>query len=261
MNSFGAVERAIESEARRQIDRVRSGDDVVRETLTWDADRRRLRVIRAKETVRDYRYFVEPDLPALELTAGRIASIGEMLPESPADRFRRFREELGLSEYDAGVLTASRALADYFEEVVGQGADAKGAANWVMTEVLQWLNQNKAGIGEFPLSAARLGELVSLVEEGTISHALGRRVFERMLASDAGPAEIIEMEGLLQVRSEERLDAWAEEVLSENPGAADRVRKGDRRVLNFLMGKLMEKSAGRADPERAISMLRAKLTD
>ncbi len=261
MNSFGAVERAIESEARRQIDRVRSGDDVVRETLTWDADRRRPRVIRAKETVRDYRYFDEPDLPALELTAGRIASIGETLPESPVARARRFREDLGLSEYDAGVLTASRRLADYFEEVVRQRADAKGAANWIMTEVLQWLNRNEGGIGDFPLSAARLGELVSLVEEEKISHALARRVFERMLEHDASPAEIIEMEGLSQVRSEGRLHAWAEEVLRENPGAADRVRKGDPKVLNFLMGKLMEKSDGRADPERAMSLLRAKLTD
>ncbi|MEJ2187297.1 MAG: Asp-tRNA(Asn)/Glu-tRNA(Gln) amidotransferase subunit GatB, partial [Gemmatimonadota bacterium] len=256
MNSFANVERALLFEIGRRSQIQAVGGRLSAATLLWDADRGEARPIRAKEESDDYRYFPEPDLPPLVLEQAAIDEARSRLPELPAARRARFRDTYGLPEYDADVLTSTRDVADYFEAVAGAAGDAKAASNWVMTEVLAWLNRSRTPLSDLPVPAERLAELIRLVGRGTVSNTAARQVFEQMLSTGRSAADIVEAEGLAQVRDAQRLEDWAEAVLAAHPDVAERYRQGEDKLLGFLMGQLMRMSDGRADPARASRILR-----
>lgn len=215
--------------------------------------------MRSKEDSHDYRYFPEPDLPPLVIEPAQIEAIRGELPELPDARERRFREAYGLPDYDARVLTATREVADYFEAVAGASKDAKAASNWVMTEVLAWLNQQQCAIRDFPVQPEQLAELIGLVADGTVSSSLGRKVFARMTETGKAPAVIVEEEGLAQVSDVAQLESWVDEAIDANPDEAERLRGGEKKLMGFFMGQIMKKSKGKADPRQATEILRRKL--
>ena len=258
MNSFSNVERAITHEIERQSAIVAAGGVVSHETLLWDAARGVARVMRSKEESHDYRYFEEPDLPPLVLTRETIDEIRMWLPELPAVRERRFMSEYGLPAYDAGVLTAERDVADWFEEAAKASGDAKAASNWVMTEVLAWANTHERPVREVPVTPTRLAELIGLVGAGTISSTAAKKVFASMIESGRGARETVEAEGLAQVSDESQLDGWVDEVLAANPDEAARYAAGEQKLTGFFMGQIMKKSGGKADPKAVSRILQAK---
>ncbi|MBW3554169.1 MAG: Asp-tRNA(Asn)/Glu-tRNA(Gln) amidotransferase subunit GatB [Gemmatimonadetes bacterium] len=259
LNSFGNVERALGFEADRQRALIAGGGVVARETLLWDADAAEARTMRARGEDDDYRYFPEPDLPPLVLPPDLVDAARAALPEMPAARARRFREVLGLPAYDASVLTSSRDLADYFEATAAAAGDPKAASNWIMTDVLSWLNERDAPGGHFPVSPEALAELIAVVGEGALSRGMGRRVLDRMAETGRPAREIVEAEGLTQVSDSVRLGRWVEEVIAAHPDQARRFREGEEKLMGFFIGQVMQKSGGRADPRKLADVLRERL--
>jgi aspartyl-tRNA(Asn)/glutamyl-tRNA(Gln) amidotransferase subunit B len=259
LNSFSALERALHLEIKRQRELLARGAAIVSQTLTWDAARAEVRPIRTKEESQDYRYFPEPDLPPLELAPEAISAARRALPELPAEREARFGQEYGLPHHDAGVLTASRALADYYESVVLHAPDPKTAANWVMETVLQAMNERLLDPASFPIAPDALGELLQLVVEGRISRVMGKEVFWKMLDAGGRPGDIVHAQGLEQIRDQGRLHEWIAAVLDEHPDEVGRYRRGEVRLLGHFVGEVMRRSAGRADPRAVSDLLRARL--
>ena len=259
LNSFANVEQALGFEADRQRALVAGGGAVVHETLLWDADAAESRPMRARTEDEDYRYFPEPDLPPLVLPPGLLEAARDAVPELPGARARRLREQLGLPAYDAGVLTSSRDLADYFEATAAAAGDAKEASNWIMTHVLAWLKEHSVAIREFPVSPEALADLIGLVAEGTLSRGMGRRVLDGMAETGRGARRIVEAEGIAQVGDPARLAAWVDEAIAAHPGEAGRLREGEERLMGFFIGRVMERSGGTADPRKVADVLRARL--
>ena len=255
MNSFSGVERALEAEFARQCAVLAAGGRIEQQTMLWDGARGEVRPARSKEQSHDYRYFPEPDLPPLVLDADDIARARAALPELPRARRERFAREYALPAADIDVLTASAPLADYFESVTRVHGDAKDAANWVMGEVLAHLNAAGSTLDRFPVSAPDLGALLGLVRDGTVSRSAARTVFARMVETGEAPRAIAEREGLVQVRDDDELARWVDEVLAENTAEAARFRAGERKLLGVLVGLVMKKSRGRADPRRVNQLL------
>jgi aspartyl-tRNA(Asn)/glutamyl-tRNA(Gln) amidotransferase subunit B len=258
MNSFSNVERALEFEIARQTDILDSGRTVAHETLLWDERRGEVRSMRSKEESHDYRYFPEPDLPPLVIAAERIALLRDGLAELPHVRERRFRQLYGLPDYDAGVLTASRAIGDFYERVADACGDPKAASNWVMTDVLGWLNQRQLAVDAFPITSDALAGLIGLTSDGTLSSSLARRVFARMIETGRSAADIVEAESLAQVRDAGAIETWVAEVVAEHPDEMARLHDGETKILAFLMGQVMRKSGGKADPRVASEMIRER---
>lgn len=259
LNSFANVERALRFEADRQARVLERGESVVQETRLWDEHVNVARPMRGKEESHDYRYFPEPDLPPLVLDDDVIERIRRDLPELPDARMRRLQQQRGIPEYDAGVLTASRPLADYYEAVADLTGDAKLASNWVMTDVLAWLNDHRRTADAFPIPPSALAELIGLVRAGTVSTTIARTVFTRMIETGRSAAAIVEADGLAQVRDDDRLEAWVDEVMAEHPDEARRLGAGETRLMGFLMGQIMRRSGGKADPRRTTELLRSRL--
>ncbi len=259
LNSFSGVERGLELELERQKALVGRGGRVEHQTMLYDEAAGEVRPMRAKEESHDYRYFPDPDLPPLVVPAARVERIREGLPERPRARERRFRVEYDLPAYDADVLTMEREVADYFEGVVERAPDPKTASNWIMGPVLRAVKERGLDLAEPPVTPDDLGELIALVEEGTISQNTGKDVFERMLETGRGAAEIVEEEGLTQVSDEGRLRGWIEEVVEAHPGEVERYRDGEDRLLGFFVGQVMKRSAGKADPKEVNRLLREAL--
>ncbi len=259
LNSFSAVERALHTEIARQVAVLEQGGRIVQETLLWDAAAARVRTMRSKEESHDYRYFPDPDLPPLVLESSEIEALRSTLPELPDDRRRRFEVELGLPEYDAGVLAASRGVADYFEALVAAGLQAKEASNWVMGPVLREANERGLGLADFPVSPAGLVALVELVEDGTLSRRMGRQVLVEMVETGLPATEIVEAGGLAQVSGAEQLEEWVQAALADHPDEVSRYRAGQARLLGFFIGEVMKRSAGRADPKAARAVLSRRL--
>jgi aspartyl-tRNA(Asn)/glutamyl-tRNA(Gln) amidotransferase subunit B len=260
MNSFSGVERAIEVEFARQCARLDAGEAIVQQTMLWDGVRGEVRPARSKEGSHDYRYFPEPDLRPLHLPDEWIEAVQRALPELPAARRDRLRRDFGLTAYDADVLTATRELADYFEAVAIAHRDAKAAANWVKGEVLALLNSTGRSIEQFPVAPAALAALLGLVASGTLSHSAAKKVFAIMQDSSETAAEIAAREGLLQVRDDEQLQTWIAAVLAENPEEARRLAAGEAKLLGPLVGLVMKKSGGRADPKKVSQLLSSHRT-
>jgi aspartyl-tRNA(Asn)/glutamyl-tRNA(Gln) amidotransferase subunit B len=258
LNSFAHVERALTFEIERQEGVIAAGATVEPETLLWDEERGRTQRMRAKEESRDYRYLAEPDLPVLHVTAARIARIRAGTPELPAVTEARFAAAYDLPRYDIQVLTAEPALAAYFEAVAAR-APAKAASNWVMTEVLGWLNRHGSRVEDMPVGAAALAELVMLVEQGSLSRPAARRVFAMMVETGLPAHEIVAAHGLAQVRDERTLAAWVEQTIAAFPDEVARYHAGRTKVMTFLIGQVMQLSGGTADPRRSADLMKERL--
>jgi len=259
MNSFRNVERAIAYETERQVGILESGGRVVQETLLWNADQGTAEPMRSKEEAHDYRYFPEPDLLPLDLTPHWIDTVRSELPELPHQVRERLTRELAIPEYDAEVLTETRALATYYEETARIAGNGKLASNWVMTEVNGIRNKKGQSIEEFPIRPDRLGALVKMIAEDRISGKIGKQVFELMLTRAEGPEELVKSQGLAPIDDESSLRALAREVIAQNPGPVAEVRAGKERTFAFLVGQAMKQSRGRAHPEKLQEALRKEL--
>ncbi len=259
LNSFRYLQKALEYEIARQIDLVSSGGVVVQETRLFDSGSGRTHSMRSKEEAHDYRYFPEPDLPPLVVDEARIARVRAAMPELPEARRRRFVSEYGLPEYDAGVLTQSPALAAYFEAVARAAGNAKSASNWVMGELLRVLKERGTAIEQVPLAAEALAGLVTLVDAGTISSSIGKEVFARMYDSGRQAADIVAAEGLAQNSDEGALAPIIADVIGANADAVAQVRAGKAQTFGFLVGQVMKRSGGKANPKLASELLKAAI--
>jgi aspartyl-tRNA(Asn)/glutamyl-tRNA(Gln) amidotransferase subunit B len=259
LNSFRFLQKALEHEIARQIDLLSEGGRVVQETRLWDAVSGRTVSMRSKEEAHDYRYFPEPDLPPVVADAERIARIRAAMPELPDARRRRLVEAFGLPEYDAGQLTQSRALADYFEAVARAGAPAKAASNWIMGELARALKERGVDVAASPLDPGRLAGLIALVEKGTISGSMAKGVFETMFASTQTADAIVAAEGLAQIDDESQIVALIAEVVAANAGPVADYRGGKTSAFGFLVGKVMKAAAGKANPKRVNELLKRAL--
>jgi aspartyl-tRNA(Asn)/glutamyl-tRNA(Gln) amidotransferase subunit B len=258
MNSFSAVEKALEAEFIRQTTLIDSGGKVEQQTLLWDGARETVRPSRTKEGSHDYRYFPEPDLRPLMLDTKWIDNLRKDLPELPDQRKARLVEAYSLSATEVEQVTADPALAEYFEAVARASGDGKSAYNWVMGEVLAVLRASGEEITRFRVRPADLAQLLNLVRDGTISHTAGKRVFARMIETGQPAAQVAADDGLLQVGDESAIAKWVDEVLAEHPEEAARFRAGEKKLQGVLVGFVMKKSKGSADPKRVNQLLSSR---
>jgi aspartyl-tRNA(Asn)/glutamyl-tRNA(Gln) amidotransferase subunit B len=259
VNSFRYVGKAIDYEIARQIDVLEGGGRVVQETRLWDSVTGRTNSMRSKEEAHDYRYFPEPDLPPLIVDEARIARVRAEMPELPAARRERFVAQYAIPEYDAGVLTQSAGLADYFEAVAAAAGNAKAASNWVMGELLRTMKERGQDTATQPLQAERLAGLITLIEKGTISSSIGKDVFGKMYESGRSADEIVAAEGLAQIGDESALLQIIRGVISANADAVAQYRAGKMQTFGFLVGQVMKGSKGKANPKLANELLKKEL--
>lgn len=259
INSFRFVEKAINSEIQRQQDLLEDGGEVVQETRRYDAERDTSSPMRSKEFANDYRYFPEPDLLPVEIDDAYIEAVRATLPELPDARKARFVSDYGLSDYDAGVLTASREMAEYFEAVAKDSGDAKLAANWVTGDLQALLNRNNWELAQSPIQADRLAVLIKRIIDNTISGKIAKTVFEAMLEDSTGVDEIIEAKGLKQVTDSGAIESLVDEVIANNPNQVQQFRDGKEQVLGYLVGQAMKLSQGKANPGQVNQLLREKM--
>ncbi len=255
LNSFSGVERALEAEFVRQCALLDRGEHVEQQTMLWDGAKSEVRPARSKEASHDYRYFPEPDLPPLVLDPAWVDDVRRELPELPRARQARFARHYALATGDIEVLTASLTLSDYFEAVAKAHDDAKAAANWVMGEVLASLNAARTSIAGLGVTPPALARLLDMVRDGVVSHSAAKRVFAVMAETGEAADRIAEREGLVQVRDADELARWVDEVIVEHPAEAQRFRDGEKKLLGVLVGLVMKKSKGRADPRRVNQLL------
>ena len=259
INSFKFVKDAIEYEIKRQTKVLSEGGHINQETRLWNIDRRETAVMRSKEEAHDYRYFPDPDLVPVKLEKEWIESCRKHVTELPAARMKRFVSEFGLSDYEAGVLTASKPMADYFESCVKLFNQPKTVSNWVMGELTRELNNSGTDASASPVSPERLISLLQLVEKGTISLKAAREIFPEVYSSGKTPEQIIQEKGLVQLSDEGALDKIIVEVLAKNPTQVAQFKDGKQQVLGFLVGQVMKASGGKANPGKVNELLKKKL--
>ncbi len=260
LNSFRFVERAIEFEIERQIDLIEEGGKVVQETRLYDADKGETRSMRAKEEANDYRYFPDPDLLPLEIEPSFIEAVRATLPELPDAKKARFMEQYGLSAYDAGVLTASREMGDFYESLVEQaGGEAKQCANWMMGDLAASLNKENLEITESPVSAAMLAGMIKRILDNTISGKIAKDVFAAMWAGEGDADAVIEAKGLKQITDTGAIETLIDEILAANPEQVAAYRGGKDKLFGFFVGQAMKASKGKANPAQLNELLKAKL--
>ncbi|MDQ3950514.1 MAG: Asp-tRNA(Asn)/Glu-tRNA(Gln) amidotransferase subunit GatB [Gemmatimonadota bacterium] len=255
MNSFSAVERALEAEFARQCAVLDGGGRVQQQTMLWDAATGTVWPARTKEESHDYRYFPEPDLLPLVLAREEVEQIRAAMPELPRARRARFGSEYGLGEHDVELLTASPELADYYEHAARAHGDYKAAANWVKGEVLAAVRTTGQDIAHFSVRPRDVAELLDLVRDGRISHTAAKQVFAAMVGTGKPPAAIVAQEGLAKVDDADALARWLDEVVAEHPAEAARLANGERKLQGVLIGYVMKKSKGAADPKRLNQLL------
>jgi aspartyl-tRNA(Asn)/glutamyl-tRNA(Gln) amidotransferase subunit B len=259
MISFNAIQRAIDYEAKRQIALLEAGEQVVQETRLWDEASQRTVSMRTKEGASDYRYFPEPDLPPIQLTPEQIEHWRSQLPELPHAKRRRYQEELGLSAYDSRVLTDERAVAEYFEATVAAGADPKLASNWITGDITAWLKAQKQDIRNVACRPEHLAELIGLIQAGTISGKIAKELLPELLGNGGSPQALVEARGLTQVSDPAVLSAYIDQVLAAHPQELAQYRGGKTKLFGFFVGKVMQHTGGRADPQRTNELLKQKL--
>jgi aspartyl-tRNA(Asn)/glutamyl-tRNA(Gln) amidotransferase subunit B len=260
LNSFSAVVRALDVEYARQCAVLDGGWAVEQQTMLWDERAEEVRPARSKEGSHDYRYFPEPDLPPLVVSSEVVDAIRRALPELPRARRERYRARYpALTEYDIDVLTSDPALGDYFEHVARPAEDPKAAANWIMGEVLATLKATGQSIAHFSVRPADLASLLTMVRDGVVSHSAAKQIFGAMVKTGDPPGIIAEREGLLKVSDDASLVKWIDEVLAEFPAEAQRFLGGERRLQGVLVGHVMKRSKGSADPKRVNQLLATRL--
>ena len=260
LNSFRFVEKAINFEVERQIELIESGGKVVQETRLYDPDKGETRSMRSKEEANDYRYFPDPDLLPVVLEPGFIEAVRATLPELPDEKAARFVREHGLSEYDAGVLTASREIAAFYEDVLRRvGQDPKLCANWVMGDFSAFLNRDNLEVGAAKVDAAGLAGLVSRIVDATISGKIAKEVFEAMWESGASADAVIEQKGLRQITDTGAIESAIDDVMAKNPGQLADYRSGKDKLFGFFVGQVMKATGGKANPAQLNELLKKKL--
>jgi aspartyl-tRNA(Asn)/glutamyl-tRNA(Gln) amidotransferase subunit B len=248
MNSFKAVQKALEYEQLRQAEVLDAGSQVVQETLRFDENQGRTSSMRSKEEAHDYRYFPDPDLVVVHIDADWREAVRATIPELPDARRERYGREYGLPAYDASVITSSKKLADLFEESLRHTTDAKAVANWIMGDLLGYLNQSGLEPGDLRLTGAGLGELIGLIEQGTISTKIAKTVFKEMLLSGKAPQTIVQEQGLVQISDEGALLAVVDRIIAANPQSVADYRAGKEKAIGFLVGQVMKETKGKANP-------------
>ncbi len=262
INSFRFVERAINYEIERQIEVLEGGGQVVQETRLYDAEKNETRPMRSKEEANDYRYFPDPDLLPLEIDQAFIDAVEKSLPELPDAKRERFVQQYGLSHYDAGVLTASREMAEYFERTVEAArGEGKLSANWVMGELSGQLNKEGRDISDSPVSAQLLGGMLQRISDGTISGKIAKQVFEAMWNGEGDADTVIEAKGLKQITDSGAIEQIVREVLEANPKQVEQYRGGQEKVFGFFVGQVMKATQGKANPAEVNKLLKQVLGD
>ncbi len=259
LNSMKAVRGALQYEIRRQTKRLEEGEPVAMETRLWDEERDRTAPMRTKEEAKDYRYFPEPDLLPVKVTDDMLERLRGTVPELPHRRRRRFVEEYGISEYNAGVLTDSRELADYYEGCLRHHDSPRSTANWIINEVLARINERKIGIDEFEIDPAEMAELVALLDEGKINAQAARKIMAKMAETGKEAAALVEQEGAEQISDEDELAPIIRQVIEENPDPVEDYLAGKKKAVGALVGQVMRLTRGNADPRLANQMLRKQL--
>lgn len=254
MNSFKAVEKALTYEIERQI---KVNGEIIQETRLWDEKKQITTPMRTKEEAHDYRYFPEPDLVPLQVSQEWINEIKTTIPELPQVRRKRFIDEYGLPPYDAGVLTATKQLAEFFERTTKLYPKPKIVSNWIMTEVLGYLANFE--ITQSKLTPTHLAEMLKLIDKGTISGKIGKEIFPEIFKTGKLPDEIIQEKGLIQITDENEIVKIIDKVIAENPKATEEYKAGKKQILGFLVGQVMKQTKGKANPELTNTLLQEKL--
>ena len=258
LNSIRFVRQAIEVEAQRQIEVIEGGGTIDQETRLFDPERAETRPMRSKEESHDYRYFPDPDLLPLELDPEWVEEIRVNLPELPDAKKARYMGELGLTAYDTGILVAERETAVFFE-TVAEGRDAKTAANWITSDLFGALNKSNLGVGDSPVTAERLGELIDLIVDDTISGRIAKDVFEVMFETGEAALDIVEELGLRQVTDPSAIESVIDGIIVANPGQVEQFQSGNEKVIGWFVGQVMKETQGKANPKAVNEILRAKL--
>ncbi|AKQ68606.1 Aspartyl-tRNA(Asn) amidotransferase subunit B [Myxococcus hansupus] len=261
LNSFRFLKQAIEYEIARQVDVIESGEKVIQETRLWDVNKGVTRSMRGKEDAHDYRYFPEPDLPPLHVSAEAIDAAAKALPELPRAKLQRFTSQYGLPAYDARILTAERPLADYFEACAGHYTDYKKLSNWFLGELMRLLKEEGTPLSALRFTPAQLAELLVAVDQGTVSANAGKDVLGEMFRSGKSPADIIAEKGLAQVSDTGAIEAVVDDILAKNAGEIEKYRAGKKQVFGFFVGQVMRAMKGKGNPALVNELLKKKLGD
>jgi len=259
LNSFKAVVKAIEYETNRQIEVLENGGRVVQETRLWDEENAVTKPMRSKEEAMDYRYFPEPDLPAIIITESRLSNVKDEMPEFADEKAKRFINEYKLNEMEAATLSSEQELAEYYEEVVKVSDDARLAANWVLTEILRVLKEKNISIEEFSVEPQNIGKLIKLIKANTISSKIAKDVFEILLSENKDPEIIVKEKGLVQITDNSEIEKIVEQVLAENHQSVEDYKAGKSNALKYLVGQSMRLSKGKANPQMINEMILARL--
>jgi len=259
MNSFAFIRQAIDYEIERQIEVLERGGKVLQETRGFDSERGVTFSQRTKEDAHDYRYFPEPDLMPVMISPEQIEKWRSELPELPAQRRKRYIEELGLPAYDAGVLTADKEISDWFEKAIQYTGNVKAVSNFIMGEMMRLLSEKNLSISESKVTPEKLAQIIDLIDAKTISTSAGKQVFEIIFNEGGDPKQIVEKRELAQVSDDSALERWADEVIANNPKSVAEYKNGKQNAINFLMGQVMKASKGKANPAAVMQMLKQKL--
>ena len=259
VNSFRFVEKAIQYEIERQIHEIESGNKITQETRLYDSQANTTRPMRSKEFANDYRYFPEPDLLPVNLEKEFIEEVLATMPEMPTEKKERFVSEFSLSQYDADLLAADKDIAEFFEEVTKVSNSPKLSANWIMGELSAELNNENLNIKESKVSSNKLGQLISRIEDGTISGKIAKDIFEKIWTTGKEVDDIIKEEGLEQVTDDKEIESMIDEVIENNPQQLEQYRSGKDRLFGFFVGQVMKASQGKANPKQVNDILKSKL--
>lgn len=259
MNSFSAIQRAIDHEIERQIKAIETGEEIVQETRLWEEGSQRTISMRKKEGSSDYRYFPEPDLPPIQVSAEQLKTWKSQLPELPAEKRHRYESELGLSPYDTRVLTDDHPISEYFEATIAAGANIKQAVNWIMGDITAHIKNEKCSVTELPLKPEGLAELIGLIDAGTISGKIAKDLLPELLTKGGSPKVLVETKGLIQLSDPTALGEIIDQVLVENPKELEQYHAGKTKLQGFFVGQIMKKTGGRADPKLTNQLLGEKL--
>lgn len=259
LNSFRNVAAAIDFEIARQTDAVLDGEEIFQETRLWDANKNQSRSLRRKEDSDDYRYFPCPDLPVVMIEKDTVEALKGKLPELPDQKRDRFIEQFELSHYDASLLTTDKALSHFFEDAVTDGAPAKQAANWILGEMSKLFNETKTDVHSLKIAPAQLGQMIGLIEDGTISSKIAKTVFEEMFNTGKDPETVVEEKGLKQVSDEGELKGICQQVIENNPGQVAEYKGGKDKLFGFFVGQVMKETKGKANPQVINQLLKELL--
>lgn len=259
LNSLNFVRKGLAFEEKRQTKLLLSGGSLQQETRRFDEATGETVLMRVKEGSSDYRYFPEPDIPNFEIDNAWVDKIRDSLPEMPKDRRQRYINELGIPEYDAKVLTLSKEMSDFFEEIIQQGADAKQASNWLMGDVSAYLNSEKLDLADTQLTASNLAGMIQLISDGTISSKIAKKVFQELIEKGGEPKEIVEANGWIQLSDPAQLLPMINEVLDNNQQSIDDFKNGKDKAIGFLVGQIMKSTKGKANPGVVNKLLKEEL--